>query len=210
MKKAATLTTVGILFTAVALAGLAGGVLALGLLLLIGLLLVLVGALWLFPRRRTYGRAVVTRSGERFRSVSEMRIASYFRQKGIQYRYEETARARNGRKISRPDFYLPQYDVYVEFWGLLNADDARTRKDYERTMKWKMSQYHRNGIRFVSIYPRDLNDLGSVFTARLREVTGYELQGGGQSTVTAQYCTTCGSKVNRGDRYCTGCGNPAT
>jgi len=30
-------------------------------------------------------------------------------------------------KISRPDFYLPQYNLFVEYWGLVDSPDAGTR-----------------------------------------------------------------------------------
>jgi hypothetical protein len=45
-------------------------------------------------------------------------------------------------KISRPDFYLPQYNLLVEYWGLLDSPDPGTRDDYVRTMRWKMAQYN--------------------------------------------------------------------
>jgi hypothetical protein len=62
-------------------------------------------------------------------------------------------------KISRPDFYLPQYNLFVEYWGLVDSPDAGTRDNYIGTMRWKMAQYRNNNIRFISIYPSNLNNL---------------------------------------------------
>ncbi|MDH5690287.1 MAG: hypothetical protein OEY81_02510 [Candidatus Bathyarchaeota archaeon] len=76
--------------------------------------------------------------GEEVKSIAERRIADYFVKNNINYVYEQEARSK-GRlfnyRISSPDFYLPDYDVYVEYWGLVNADDNRTREQYVRNMK---------------------------------------------------------------------------
>ena len=34
-------------------------------------------------------------------------------------------------------------------------------------MKWKMEQYRRNGIKFVSLYPGELSDLDAAFRPKL-------------------------------------------
>jgi len=39
----------------------------------------------------------------------------------IRYRYDERFRILDGYAI-RPDFYLPEYDVYIEYWGMDTAD----------------------------------------------------------------------------------------
>ena len=69
-----------------------------------------------FPfRREAYGRTSVTLRGEVVRSAAEKTIADWFTCRGIRYVYERPALARWKRGISRPDFYLPDYDVYVEY-----------------------------------------------------------------------------------------------
>ena len=51
-------------------------------------------------------------------SNSERVIVDYFTRSGIRYVYEQPVMGRWGsRRISRPDFYLPDYGVYVEYWG---------------------------------------------------------------------------------------------
>jgi len=39
----------------------------------------------------------------------------------IRYRYDERFRILDGYAI-RPDFYLPEFDVYIEYWGMETAD----------------------------------------------------------------------------------------
>jgi hypothetical protein len=48
--------------------------------------------------------------------------------------------------------------VYVEYWGLVDAPDGSARSRYERSMRWKMAQYRKNGTRFASLYPGELHD----------------------------------------------------
>jgi hypothetical protein len=112
----------------------------------------------------------------------------------------------SNRRISRPDFYLPDYGIYVEYWGMLGADDPRVRSRYERSMKWKMAQYHRNNIKFISIYPNNMGNLDWVFRAKFREVAGYELPSRTSAASPARYCTTCGTAIGLESIFCQSCG----
>jgi hypothetical protein len=131
-------------------------------------LLVVVVIVFCPVRRRAYGHPSVTLRGEVVRSNSERVIADYFSRRGIRYVYEQPAMDRWGfRRISRPDFYLPDYGVYVEFWGLTSLPNGSARSRYERSMRWKMAQYRRNGISFVSLYPGELGSLDVAFRPKL-------------------------------------------
>ena len=119
-------------------------------------------------RRPAYGMPSVTKLGEVVRSDSERRIADYFTGNGIRYQYEKPAMNRWGlKRISRPDFYLPDYGVYVEYWGLVGADGG-----CEKRMARKTVLYLRSGVRVVSLYPGDLRDLGSALGSKLGRVQG--------------------------------------
>jgi len=117
----------------------------------------------LFEKEKECGTKSVTEQGEEVRSIAEKKITDYFVKNKITYLYEEEARRKVlwvlSMKISYPDFYLPDYNVYVEYWGLVDADNKRVRNEYIRTMKWKMAQYHKANIKFISLYPSDLNNL---------------------------------------------------
>jgi hypothetical protein len=144
----------------------------------------------------------VTHRGEVVRSNSERVIADYFSRSGIRYVYEQPAMGRWGfRRISRPDFYLPD-GVYVEFWGLVNLPDNFARSRYERSMRWKMAQYRRNGIRFVSLYPSELGNLDAAFRPKLQQAAGRALN----LPQMKSFCTTCGRPVSPPGMFCTGCG----
>lgn len=66
-----------------------------------------------------------------------------------------------------PDFYLVEYDTYVEFWGLADSDP-----DYNENHRGKLGLYHKYGIRIISLYPRNLSGLGRCFPKLFKEVTG--------------------------------------
>jgi hypothetical protein len=126
-----------------------------------------------FPRisAPSYGVQSITGNGEVVKSYSEKRIADYLKKKNIRYLYERSG----DFAIRNPDFYLPDYDVYVEFWGLLDADDPWTRMKYEQNMRRKMAIYHRRNKKLVSIYPQNLDNLDWIFRQKFRNVTGLEL-----------------------------------
>lgn len=128
--------------------------------------------------KKEYGVKSVTGRGEEVKSRAEKRIADYFARNGINYIYEKEAKTKGwlfDSTIGHPDFYLPDYDVYVEYWGLLDADDRSVRANYERNMKRKMAIYYKNNIKFVSLYPRNLKNLDWVFRKKFEKITGFEL-----------------------------------
>ena len=79
-------------------------------------------------------------------------------------------------------------------------------KQYEKTMKRKMAQYHRNGIKFISIYPDNLSNLDWIFRAKFRDLVGYDLPRGTRYTTPNKYCASCGASVRAGARFCESCG----
>jgi hypothetical protein len=69
-------------------------------------------------------------------------------------------------------------------------------------MRWKIAQYHKNGIRFVSLYPSELGNLDVAFRPKLEQATGRTLV----SPVTKSFCTSCGQPVSSPGGFCTKCG----
>ncbi len=118
-----------------------------------------------------------TLRGDKVRSNPEKMIADLLFTHDIPYKYEKTAYTRGlfgtlffSKKIGRPDFYLPTHNLYIEYWGLVDHDNPRKRAEYIRSMKWKMAMYYKNKIRFVSIYPRNLQNLQWILFAKIKEV----------------------------------------
>jgi hypothetical protein len=133
----------------------------------------------IFKAQEEYGTPSVTLTGQPVRSKGERVIADYLTRHNIAYQYEAQANTNDWwifkSRISRPDFYLPQYNLFIEYWGLVDVPDRRTRDNYVRTMRWKMAQYHANNIQFVSIYPSNLHSLDYYFRKKFRETKGFNL-----------------------------------
>ena len=152
----------------------------------------------LFEGPEEYGIPSVTLTGQHVRSRGEKIIADYLTFHAVAYAYEAEAMSNDWfifkHKISKPDFYLPQYNLFVEYWGLVNAQDPRMRDNYIREMKWKMAQYHKNNIRFVSIYPDNMrrpDDLDYFFKKKFREVMGFDLP----PPPTIAICSLCHQQI---------------
>ena len=136
---------------------------------LLALVVIAVAVVLLFPRpRRSYGRPSVTLKGEAVRSGAEKRIADWLFQHGVRYVYEQPVFDSRGSCVGVPDFYLPDYGVFVEYWGLVGRD-----RGYEDRMARKTGRYLRNGVRVVSLYPGELSNLDGHFGIKLqRAVAG--------------------------------------
>lgn len=121
--------------------------------------------------QKMHGSAYRTMNGELVKSGGERMIADYFFRNKIHYEYEKPATDAFNRRIARPDFYLPDYDIYVEYWGMAATKDGKDRKEYQKGMEWKMAKYKEAGIRFISIYPHEIEILDSIFQKKLKEAT---------------------------------------
>jgi len=99
----------------------------------------------LFQPPVEYGTPSVTLTGQPVRRKGEKIIGDYLTHHGIGYYYEAQAMSNDWfifkHKISKPDFFLPQYNLVIEYWGLVDSPDPRIRDDYIRSMRWKMAQY---------------------------------------------------------------------
>lgn len=93
-------------------------------------------------------------------SKGEQQIAGWLSAHDIPYRYDDKFQIVHGYAI-RPDFYLPQLDVYIEYWGLDTTD-------YKIGMLKKQKLYQQQGKRLISLYPEDLPHLDEKLTAALQ------------------------------------------
>ncbi|WP_195251416.1 UvrD-helicase domain-containing protein [Romboutsia sp. 1001713B170207_170306_H8] len=86
-----------------------------------------------------------TINGEQVKSIEEVIIANYLYLNGVKYIYEYQYPydiEDNYRKIYRPDFYLPDYDVYIEHFGVNKDYNAPwlseiEEQKYVEGIQWK-------------------------------------------------------------------------
>lgn len=84
------------------------------------------------------GRAVRTDRGDLVRSVPEARIANHLHAKGYRYEYEPEVCG------FRPDFFLPEHGIVIEYWG-------STEAKYDQRRRAKTAAYLRAGYALVSL-----------------------------------------------------------
>lgn len=100
-----------------------------------------------------------TVDGTLVQSDGERQIAEWLTKHGVAYRYDARLRIIEGFQI-RPDFYLPEFDVYIEYWGM---DTPR----YKAGMYLKQDLYMHAGKRLISLYPDNKNRLNDILPKKL-------------------------------------------
>jgi len=113
-----------------------------------------------FETQVEINKTIEARDGTVVQSEGERRIADWLTAHGIAYRYDAKFRIIAEFQI-RPDFYLPELDVYIEYWGLETPQ-------YKMSMYKKQTLYQQEGKRLISVYPQDLPGLDRLLMAKLR------------------------------------------
>jgi hypothetical protein len=104
-----------------------------------------------------------TKDGSWVQSDGERKIAEALSDMGVRYRYDERFRILDGYAI-RPDFYLPEFDVYIEYWGM-------DTNDYKIGMLKKQELYKQQGKKLISLYPEDKSVIAEILRKKLWGVT---------------------------------------
>ena len=107
-------------------------------------------------------KKIRTKDGTWVQSAGERRIAEILAAENIRYRYDERFRILDGYAI-RPDFYLPEFDVYIEYWGMDTTD-------YKIGMLKKQKLYQQQGKKLVSLYPDDKPRMHEVLQGKLEKL----------------------------------------
>jgi len=92
-------------------------------------------------------------------SQGEKRIGDWLAARKIEYVYDERYRIAGDVSL-RPDFYLPEFDLYIEYWGM-KTHDYLARKSEKRFL------YQRAGKKLISLDWRDLPRLESKLKLKL-------------------------------------------
>jgi hypothetical protein len=113
-----------------------------------------------FETQVEINKTIEARDGTLVQSQGERRIAEWLTAHGLSYRYDAKYRIIGEFQI-RPDFYLPEVDLYIEYWGL-------DTPQYKMSMYKKQTLYQQEGKRLVSVYPKDLPALDHLLTSKFR------------------------------------------
>lgn len=125
-----------------------------------------------------------TLNGERVKSLEELMIANFLFMHGVNYEYEPVYPGEYdpfGRAY-QPDFYLPDYDIYLEHFGVNEngrcpwIETPIEEQKYLDGMAWKRGVHKKNGTRLIESYSywnKDHDLLNKV--SALLESNGVEL-----------------------------------
>lgn len=102
----------------------------------------------------------MTIKGEKVRSIEEALIANFLYLNGVKYTYEIAYPYESDdiyRKKYRPDFYLDDYDIYIEHFGI--TEKYKTpwlseieEKKYIDGIYWKREQHKKNNTKLLETY----------------------------------------------------------
>ena len=116
-----------------------------------------------------------TLQGEVVKSIGELEIANFLFINKINYVYERPypGTADESHRVYKPDFYLVDYDIYLEHFGIdkqghvpwLSQEDE---KKYLDGMAWKRALHKQRGTRLIETYSWYLTD--GILLARLEEL----------------------------------------
>jgi DNA helicase IV len=101
---------------------------------------------------------LLTLNGEYLKSYEEVEIANFLTLHGVEYQYEinypiDTATISHRRY--QPDFYLSEYDIYIEHFGIGRNQSVAphvNQQAYVDGMNWKRSVHQQHGTELVETY----------------------------------------------------------
>ncbi|MFX1392198.1 MAG: UvrD-helicase domain-containing protein [Promethearchaeota archaeon] len=100
------------------------------------------------------------------KSVSERDIANFLFKNTVNFEYEplvEWVDEGKEEKEYHPDFYLPDYDIYIEHWGLNENMEvppwfSKTSKEYNNLRKWKLGQFKKYEKNLIETWEYERRD----------------------------------------------------
>lgn len=145
----------------------------------------------------------LTERGDYVQSLAEVIIADFLYEFGVEYEYDKKMFFNTKRPILgkyrhrvRPDFYLPEYQIYIEYWGMGDEDG-----EYSLRKDTKLEIYEDAGVNLISIGVQEPNHLRGILRREL-EWRGVSLRRGDR--INGTQCKTCGV-VTEGFEFCYQC-----
>jgi hypothetical protein len=136
-----------------------------------------------FLKRRNWetqvelNKTIQAANGTVVQSDGERIIAEELAAMGVVFRYDNRFRIVKGYAI-RPDFYLPEFDLYIEYWGM------EDNLDYQIGMMEKKKLYQQAGKKLLSLHAHEKPRLREALREKLGahvKLPGSPTGGGPQS-----------------------------
>ena len=109
------------------------------------------------------------------KSISERDIGNFFFLHNVEFEYEplvEWVDESEEDKEYHPDFYLPDYNAYIEHWGLNKSNQVpewftKTTEEYLELREWKLEQFEKHNKTLIETW--DYERLSEELIPKLRE-----------------------------------------
>lgn len=107
------------------------------------------------PLNKVAVASLDTMQGEKVKSVEELTIANFLYLNGIEYEYEKPYPY--VKAMYQPDFYLTDYDLYLEHFGVDENNRAKwlkpfQEKEYVEAMELKRENHKANNTKLLETY----------------------------------------------------------
>ncbi|MHA1371337.1 MAG: hypothetical protein ACTSWN_02055 [Promethearchaeota archaeon] len=126
------------------------------------------------------GRQYTCNDGHKVRSRGELIIDNWLARMNINHNYEKVLEI-NGKRL-KYDWFLPEFDVYIEYWGYYT-------KQYKQRRKVKEHLYEVGKKEVISIENDDLYDVNK----SLQKILGKYVK---KSKSRPRYCYRCGADLS--------------
>lgn len=101
---------------------------------------------------------ICSMKGDRVKSYGEVVIANWLYRNGINYQYEAPYRFDVSTKEYRqycPDFYLPDHDIYIEYYGTDEHGNTAPWIDkdrYQESIEWKRQTHDKYQTGYIEVF----------------------------------------------------------
>jgi len=102
-----------------------------------------------FDKNKKYVKKDFNFKGVLYKSTGELEIAKFLDKYEIDFEYESPIAVSESNKIKiwYPDFYLKEYQIVLEYFGMYNHNKA-----YKLNANFKKKTFQNCGIQFIPVY----------------------------------------------------------
>jgi DNA helicase-4 len=120
--------------------------------------------------------------GESVKSLEEALIANWLFRMGVEYQYEAQYKAAETRTVDfrayLPDFYLPDYDIYIEHFGIDREGNTAPYIDaikYQDGIRWKRELHETHRTVLVETFSYEQSE-GCLLSALEQKLTAHDVK----------------------------------
>lgn len=118
---------------------------------------------WIMKSAFLYEQAILTKSGAVVKSSAEAEIDNILFDRGINSKYDRPIPLSNGSYV-KPDWYLVDYRIYVEYYG------GKGNWEYAKSNQYKRAMYVKDRIRVIELWPEERHFLGRTLKRKFEQM----------------------------------------